>query len=152
MALTFARRVYCLPKAGLEGVTLRKLAKVMNMQAPSLYWYFKGKRSLIDFMAEEILQKEFTDFTIISEDQDWKEWLTGSIVTGAHLGPAKTLGQIITYSLESLHKGGVPSQDARTIVMTALHFTFGRVIEEQESPKTSEAEAEFRRSLAFIIR
>jgi len=182
-----------LEETGLEGITLRKLAEHLHMQAPSLYWYFKDKRTLIDFMAEKILQKEFSDFGKISDDEDWKVWLTttmlrlrramlsyrdgASVVAGAHLGPAKTLAQIIAYSCESLYKSGLSIEDAQTVVMTALHFTFGRVIEEQESPTEREAkkflhesifekypylnqrssegmniDKEFRRSLELIIR
>ena len=60
----------------------------------------------------------------------------GRIVAGALLGPAKTLAQIIALSLD---KSGVQTNDAQTVVMTALHFTFGRVIEEQDSLTITEA-------------
>lgn len=181
-------------EGSLDAISLRKLATILKLQAPALYWHFKNKRELIDYMAEAILQKEFSDLELMPEGEDWHNWLTttmlqlrramlaykdgGRIVAGAHLGPARTLARIMAYSFESLHKSGLAASDAQTIMMTALHFTFGRVIEEQDSPTKEEAllytgkttvfhefpylgkivdtqsldEEEFRRSLRLIIR
>ncbi|MEU6391461.1 TetR/AcrR family transcriptional regulator C-terminal domain-containing protein [Streptomyces sp. NPDC046939] len=36
---------------GLEGLTLRAIAKELNVQAPALYWHFKNKQALLDEMA-----------------------------------------------------------------------------------------------------
>ena len=37
-----------LDEAGLEGITLRKVACSLGIRAPSLYWHFKSKQALID--------------------------------------------------------------------------------------------------------
>lgn len=154
-----------LQENGLEGITLRKLAARLDMQAPTLYWYFKDKRALTDFMADKILQDKFDDLIIVEDREEWQEWLKatmlklrqamlhyrdgGRVVTGAHLGPGRTLAKIIAYSLESLQKCGLTADDSQNITMTALHFTFGRVIEEQESPSKSEMK-EFQDETVFV--
>ncbi|MCQ9617946.1 TetR/AcrR family transcriptional regulator C-terminal domain-containing protein [Paenalcaligenes niemegkensis] len=45
-----------LDQDGLEGLTLRKLAQSLHIQAPSLYWHFDGKQALIDGMADALVQ------------------------------------------------------------------------------------------------
>jgi AcrR family transcriptional regulator len=44
-----------LNEEGLEGLTLRRLAKGLNVQAPALYWHFGSKQALLDGMATRML-------------------------------------------------------------------------------------------------
>jgi len=144
-----------LTEEGLEKLSLRKLAQRMNVQAPALYWYFKDKATLIDYLAEGILQSEFgEDFRPRAAQERWEDWLMntmtrlrramlsfpdgGRVVAGAHLYPAETLALLINYSLESLITAGLTPEQARTIHLTSLTYTFGLVIEEQAAPSPSE--------------
>jgi len=138
----------------LDDLSLRDIAKAVHMQAPALYWHFKNKATLIDFMAEAILQKEFSDMHVRAEGEPWEEWLLtqmlllrkamlaypdgGRVVAGAHPYPAITLGKVFEYSLESLHSAGIPLPTAGTAVSTAVRYAFGYVIEEQSSPSIEE--------------
>src|SRR6218665_3603504 len=45
-----------LDQAGLDGLTMRKLAEALDVQAPSLYWHFPGKPALLDAMANALLE------------------------------------------------------------------------------------------------
>ncbi|HUC89262.1 MAG TPA: TetR/AcrR family transcriptional regulator C-terminal domain-containing protein [Patescibacteria group bacterium] len=135
---------------GLSSLSLREIAKCLDMQAPTLYWHFKNKEDLVDYMAEAILQKEFKDLRPRQENETWQDWLMahmgqlrkamlaypdgGRVVAGAHLYPAVTLARSFEYSLVSLTSAGVDLQTARYIVKTATNFTFGYVIEEQAAP------------------
>lgn len=145
-----------LTKGGLAAISLRDLAKSINMQAPALYWYFKSKEDLVDYMAEAILQKEFHDLKPRTADEKWQNWLINHmkqlrkamlaypdgarVVAGAHIYPAVTLARSLDTSLESLVTAGVDIKTARYIIGTATHYTFGRVIEEQSSPSVEELE------------
>ena len=40
---------------GLEGLTMRRLADALQVQAPSLYWHFPSKQALLDDMADALL-------------------------------------------------------------------------------------------------
>ncbi|MFJ4711028.1 TetR/AcrR family transcriptional regulator C-terminal domain-containing protein [Streptomyces sp. NPDC088785] len=42
---------------GLEGLTLRAIAKELNVQAPALYWHFKNKQALLDEMATVMFRR-----------------------------------------------------------------------------------------------
>lgn len=130
---------------GLEGVTLRKLALKLNVQAPALYWHFKNKNALINDMAEALLQKEFTDKITWNGKGAWQDWLCrifkrlrqalcaytdgGRVVAGAHL--TSTMAHLSEETIKALIQAGIEQQEARLIVLTATRFTFGHVIEEQ---------------------
>jgi len=43
-----------LDEVGLDGLTLRRLAAELGVQAPALYWHFANKRELLDHMAQAI--------------------------------------------------------------------------------------------------
>ena len=45
-----ATALVLLDETGLEGLTMRALAQVLRVQAPSLYWHFPNKKALIDGM------------------------------------------------------------------------------------------------------
>lgn len=143
-----------LKQEGLEGLTQRKLATTLNMKAPALYWHFKNKEVLVDYLAEAILDKEFHDLQPKTDDESWQNWLINHmlhlrkamlaytdgarVVAGAHLYPAVTLAKSLEYSLISLCSDGIDLEKARMITLTATNYTFGYVIEEQSSPSEEE--------------
>jgi TetR/AcrR family tetracycline transcriptional repressor len=149
--------IQLLDAEGLNNISLRKLAKLLDLQAPALYWHFKNKEVLIDYMAEAILQEEFADMSERPADEPWQEWLIAMckrlrkamlahrdgarIVAGAHLYPAVTLMKFIEVSQESLVSAGLDERQADLIVGAAVHFTFGRVIEEQSAPTMEHLQA-----------
>ncbi|HSW74685.1 MAG TPA: TetR/AcrR family transcriptional regulator C-terminal domain-containing protein [Candidatus Saccharimonadales bacterium] len=137
----------------LDELSLRDIAKTVHMQAPALYWHFKNKAVLIDFMAEAMLQKEFSTLQVRT-DEPWDRWLLsvmlrlrkamlaypdgGRVVAGAHPYPAVTLGKIFEFTLASLHSAGIPLGTTGAAASTAIRYTFGYVIEEQSSPSVEE--------------
>lgn len=145
-----------LKKEGLNNLSLRKLGGAVGMQAPAIYWHFKSKDELVDYMAEAILQQEFGELTLRPQDQPWPDWLGdvmrrlreamlrypdgARVVAGAHLYPAVTLGKLFECVIASLCSAGLDLATARHILMTASTYTFGFVIEEQASPAPGEAD------------
>jgi TetR/AcrR family tetracycline transcriptional repressor len=141
---------------GLNNLSLRKLASRLQLQAPALYWHFKSKDVLVDYMAEAILSREFHDLAPRRPDESWPHWLRsqmvklrramlaypdgGRVVAGAHLFPAVTLGQLFECTLESLESAGIDLQTARHILMTTSTYAFGFVIEEQAAPNPEEVD------------
>lgn len=43
-----------LDETGLDGLTMRKVASALNVQAPALYWHVKNKQELLDVMARAV--------------------------------------------------------------------------------------------------
>src|SRR5580700_1050691 len=62
-----------LDKVGLDGLTLRKLASELHVQAPALYWHFKNKQELLDEMATRVLADSVREM-LPGEDGDWPAW------------------------------------------------------------------------------
>ena len=46
-----------LNEVGLDGLTLRAIAKELDVKAPALYWHFKDKQALLDEMATEMFRR-----------------------------------------------------------------------------------------------
>ncbi|HVV67095.1 MAG TPA: TetR/AcrR family transcriptional regulator C-terminal domain-containing protein [Candidatus Saccharimonadales bacterium] len=139
-----------LKEDGLNNLSLRRLARSLHMQAPALYWHFKSKEELVDYMAEAILAREFKELVPRKDDESWQDWLAnhmmrlrramlaypdgGRVVAGAHLSPAITLARSLEAGLISLSSAGFDLKTARQIMVTATTYTFGCVIEEQAGP------------------
>jgi len=137
-----------LNESGLEGVTLRKLAKRLGVQAPALYWHFKNKEALVNELAEAILRNEFSEFEQSDASEEWKKWFIhifyrlrkalisytdgGRVVAGAHL--SLTMAEISEVAIKTLLDAGISLHKSRLLVLTAKHYTFGYVIEEQTTP------------------
>ncbi|MFH8804382.1 TetR/AcrR family transcriptional regulator C-terminal domain-containing protein [Streptomyces sp. NPDC017936] len=66
-----------LNEVGLEGLTLRAIAKELDVKAPALYWHFKDKQALLDEMATEMYRRMVAG-TPLDPDDTWRERLLGS--------------------------------------------------------------------------
>src|SRR5437868_1714445 len=66
-----------LNEVGLEGLSLRRLATDLHVQAPALYWHFKSKQELLDEMATAILTRAIGTMEPTAAGQSWSEWLRG---------------------------------------------------------------------------
>lgn len=139
-----------LDRDGLEGVTLRRLAKELDIKAASIYWHIASKEVLLDEMANAILEEHFGTFDFKNDKRDWAEWLDtlahelraamlahregARVVAGAHPDIARTLLKLWDFTIRVLHHNGFSYGQAMTITVTIVNFTFGSVIEEQASP------------------
>jgi len=59
---------------GLERLTLRLIAKELRIQAPTVYWHFKGKEELIDEMATMVLADGARQLVPAKESAAWNVW------------------------------------------------------------------------------
>lgn len=67
-----------LNEEGLEGLTLRRLAKGLDVQAPALYWHFGNKQALLDEMATRMLRDMLLPMAGQAEagGTAWQDWIT----------------------------------------------------------------------------
>jgi AcrR family transcriptional regulator len=63
-----------LARAGLEALTLRRLATELGVSAPTLYWHVRNKRQLLDLMAEALVVRAGRR-TSPAHGQPWWDWL-----------------------------------------------------------------------------
>jgi len=65
-----------LNEAGLEGLTLRRLAARLGVQAPAIYWHFKNKKELMDEMGTQVFREALQEAPIFDAEQTWQDWAT----------------------------------------------------------------------------
>ena len=63
-----------LDEVGLEGLTMRRLATALKIQAPSLYWHFPNKQALLDGMADAIFGAVSLPRNLKGKARDDKTW------------------------------------------------------------------------------
>lgn len=140
--------VALLDENGLDGLTLRKLAGRLGVQAPTLYWHIRNKAELVNALADVILREPLESMRPPSDGQPWREWLIGvalrqrramlahpdgaRVVSAAHLSP--TLAALSERTMRALVDCGLPLREARLTVLVTQKFTFGHVLEEQSPP------------------
>lgn len=62
---------------GLDGVTLRRIARELGVQAPTLYWHVGSKRQLLDLMAERLIGEVRQDgYDRPRQGEPWWAWLS----------------------------------------------------------------------------
>ncbi|MFI7384517.1 TetR/AcrR family transcriptional regulator C-terminal domain-containing protein [Streptomyces sp. NPDC049813] len=133
---------------GLEGLTLRAIAKQLDVQAPALYWHFKNKQALLDEMATVMFRRMTQAGREIGYEPSgsWQEWLvrgnrqlratllryrdgakvfSGSRFTGTEHGPE------MEANLRFLVAAGLTPDQATWASSTAYMYTLGFVTEEQ---------------------
>jgi TetR/AcrR family transcriptional regulator, tetracycline repressor protein len=135
-----------LNEVGLEQLTLRRLAKELKIQAPTLYWHFKSKEALIDAVATLVLAEGAPGLVPSKSANDWKTWVNAfgiglrqtllkyrdgaRVVAGSHL--TDTVFMETTELIGSrLVEAGFSVRKAVVLLSTVYTFTVSFVIEEQ---------------------
>jgi TetR/AcrR family transcriptional regulator, tetracycline repressor protein len=134
-----------LDKVGLEGLTLRKLAAELRVQAPALYWHFKNKQELLDEMATSVLTEAIEEI-LPGQQGDWQDWAMhlghgirrmllrhrdgAKMVSGTYLTNS-ALYVPFEAALRRLVDAGFTVRDAIRIYRTIYCYAVGFTIEEQ---------------------
>jgi TetR/AcrR family transcriptional regulator, tetracycline repressor protein len=154
--------VRLLDEVGLEGLTLRRLAAELDVQAPALYWHVRSKRELLDLMAEAIIEAAVpVPLRFPAPGQPWWEWLTertraawqgllahrdsalvvaGNRPTGAAFGQIdRLIGSLVSY--------GFPPDEAMRAIITLGSYATGCALEVQAAANRSPEDVEHDRVL-----
>ncbi|MFH9178463.1 TetR/AcrR family transcriptional regulator C-terminal domain-containing protein [Streptomyces albogriseolus] len=134
-----------LNEVGLDGLTLRAIARELDVKAPALYWHFKDKQALLDEMATEMFRR-MTDGVEPGPDEGWRERLlrsnrvlrrtllayrdgakvfSGTRFTGLEHAEHQEAG------LRLLTSAGLTLAQAARALQTTFLYTLGFVAEEQ---------------------
>jgi TetR/AcrR family transcriptional regulator, tetracycline repressor protein len=135
-----------LDRAGLEGLTVRRLAGELGVRAPALYWHFKNKEELLDEMATTVFLDAIRDSGWPRPHASWAEWaeqlgkrLRGMLLhyrDGARMFSGRYLTDSSFYeameaSLRKLTDAGFSLRDAAQGLNTIYCYAVGFAIEEQ---------------------
>ena len=134
-----------LNETGLDGLTLRAIAKELDVQAPALYWHFKNKQELLDEMATEMYRRMVED-PGAAAGADWRERLLAAnrglraALLSYRDGAKVFSGSRFTGTLHAVEmertltlftEAGFTLAQAVRATSTAYAYTIGFVTEEQ---------------------
>lgn len=135
-----------LDEAGIDGLTLRKIATALGVQAPALYWHFKNKQELLDEMATTVFADGVGEIYLSSENGAWSEWAIeygkalrqmllryrdgAKMFSGTYLTDA-ALYAPMEIALRKFADAGFSLRDATVGLSTIYCYTVGFTIEEQ---------------------
>jgi TetR/AcrR family transcriptional regulator, tetracycline repressor protein len=148
MALTqeqvVRRAVDLMAEAGLEALTLRRLATELGVSAPTLYWHVRNKRELLDLMAEALVARAGRT-TSPARGQPWWAWLAerarlqfralsshrdAALVVAGNRPTEATLPDVEEV-LGSLVAVGFPAAEALRVVLSIGNYVIGCAVERQ---------------------
>jgi TetR/AcrR family tetracycline transcriptional repressor len=134
--------VRLLGEAGLEGLTLRRLARDLGVSAPTLYWHVTDKRTLLDHVATRLVADQWAH-TAPAPGQSWADWLRerslalyraliahrdAALVVAGNRPTADTLPAVET-TLAALVDAGFEPLDAFHSLMSVGHYVIGSAVE-----------------------
>jgi TetR/AcrR family tetracycline transcriptional repressor len=133
-------------EVGLDGLSLRRLAKELGVQAPALYWHFASKQDLLDHLAAAANARAEQGSSGRPEPgQTWDDWLAEGMRVrrramlahrdGARLAagnrPTAETWPRIERILSVLVEAGFDPQDAIRAIVVLGHYVSGFVLDEQ---------------------
>jgi TetR/AcrR family tetracycline transcriptional repressor len=144
-----------LDEVGLDGLTLRRLAKELGVAAPALYWHFRDKQELLDHMvvAQAV---DIGQWQGPAPDQVWDEWLAersrsqrrvmlahrDSARLAAGTRPTAAFIPMIESNVDALtHAGLTPGQALRSLLVLG-NYVAGFVLDEQAEVARETAEGD----------
>jgi TetR/AcrR family tetracycline transcriptional repressor len=137
-----------LDEVGLDGVSTRRLAKIVGVEQPSLYHHFQNKQALLSAMAEAAMAPHHAA-PMPAPSDDWRDWFIENSRSfrrtlllrrdGARLhAGSNPRGVGLSRAFEKLRfliAAGVPERDAQMAMLAASHFTVGSALEEQAADR-----------------
>jgi TetR/AcrR family transcriptional regulator, tetracycline repressor protein len=132
---------------GLAGVSLRRIARELGVQAPTLYWHVSNKRHLLDLMAERLIAEVRSDGPDAPRPgEPWWDWLTRHFtatfrVLTAHRDshlviagnrPTPDALPHIESVLDQLVTVGFPAGEAQQLIFALGSYVGGSVLEWHE--------------------
>lgn len=134
-----------LDEVGLEGLTMRRLADALNIQAPSLYWHFPNKQALLDGMADAIFGAVALPRDLKSK-KAWDDRLKavarairraflahrdGARVFAGTYVPTDNVLRVAEVMMALMREGGASPKLASDGAFTLVYFVLGFTTEEQ---------------------
>lgn len=131
---------------GLDGLTMRALAKELGVQAAALYWHLKNKQELLDAMAAIMFREANEGLEAPRKDADWTDWIgdrargvrrmmlkyrDGARVFAGTYAAEADMPRSLELTLATLVDGGFSVRDAARGFAAVFHYTIGFTIEEQ---------------------
>ena len=127
---------------GIADLTMRRLARELNVSPGALYWHFANKQELLGALADRILEP------VGDVPAGWPGRVVGvcsalrdallSHTDGAELvsasfaaGQSQAMGRILAWLTETTSDAGVAAEHAELAARTVLYYVLGFTVDEQ---------------------
>lgn len=134
------KAVEMLDADGIEGLSMRRLAKALGVEAMALYHHFPSKDAILDGVAASIIEETGSGMPLETASSDWKSvMLSGPASAGRALGAhpkagwlflgrqystAESLG-MLEAPLQILHSAGFRGQELVNAAHAIFAYTAG---------------------------
>jgi AcrR family transcriptional regulator len=139
-----AKATQLLDDYGIADLTMRRLARELNVSPGALYWHFADKQELLGAVADRIL----VPASAAVEDASWSRRVVGlgtalrdallSSTDGAELvsasfaaGKSERMTEILTELTDAATEGGIDASHADLAARTVLYYVLGFTADEQ---------------------
>jgi TetR/AcrR family tetracycline transcriptional repressor len=139
-----AKATEILDNYGIADLTMRRLARELDVTAGSLYWHFADKQQLLGAVADQVL----TPASGPAEAVDWQDRITEaarrlrdallSHTDGAELvsasfaaGQSSAMRQILAVLADATVEAGVAPENAELAARTIIYYVLGFTADEQ---------------------
>ncbi len=145
-----------LDEAGLDGLTLRRLADRLDVRAPALYWHVRNKAELLEAVAARVFADALADLEAPRRGEPWPDWLADTahrlrraalshrdgarVLAGAYL--AHALGRPTELALRVLCDAGFSPREAARGLTAVYAYVQGFTLEEQATAAIRQVDAE----------
>ena len=128
---------------GFEGLTIRRIAEVLGVKNPALYWHFRNKQEIVNGMAGRLLDR----MTAANwEPGDWRSWLLqaakwyretllsvrdgAEVLSNANLSRSRHFAEF-RRGIDYLASQGFSQRDAMVGMITVFDYALGVTYEHQ---------------------
>lgn len=143
-----------LDEVGLDGLTLRRLARELGISAPTLYWHIRDKRELLDLVAERIIAAHKAGQSPIADIADPWERVAESFRRQYHAiiahrdgarvfagnRPTEAMLPVIEQWLDLWVKSGFPPGETLSTIIGIGNYVVGAALEYQAEIERSEGQ------------
>ena len=127
---------------GIADLTMRRLARELNVSPGALYWHFANKQELLGALADRILEP------VGEVSGSWRTRVAGvcsalrdallSHTDGAELvsasfaaGQSAAMARVLTWLTDAAQDAGVAAEHAQLAARTVLYYVLGFTVDEQ---------------------
>ncbi|TGD90502.1 TetR/AcrR family transcriptional regulator [Mycolicibacterium sp. CH28] len=139
-----AKAAAILDDYGIADLSMRRLARELDVSPGALYWHFANKQELLGAVTDQMLAPACADLSAAG----WRERIEGvcralrdallSHTDGAELvsasfaaGQSRAVEQILVVLAEAAGEAGVDTEHRMQAARTVLHFVLGATADEQ---------------------
>lgn len=139
-----------LERHGFAGLTIRRIADVLGVKNPALYWHFRNKQEIVDGMASRLLDRMVE--AVGAEPADWRGWLAAAatgyrrtllsvrdgaeVLSNANLSRSRHLGDF-ERGVAFLATQGFSERDAALGMSTVFDYALGVTYEHQADSRAT---------------